>query len=178
MNQLFEFIPIILFFIAYKVYNIYVATGVVIAATLIQVIYSRLTGKTVSMMQWITLALIIVMGGATIYLHDEQFIKWKLSIIEWLFGVVFLGSQFIGEKPIVERLMSNALTLPHKIWRRLNLMWASFFIAVGFLNVYVMFNFNTDDWVSFKTFGVPGLMVVFILLQMAVIYKHIPETKE
>ena len=130
MNQLFEFIPIILFFIAYKLYNIYVATGVVIVATLIQVIYSRLTGKTVSMMQWITLGLIIVMGGATIYLHDEQFIKWKLSIVEWLFGLVFLGSQFIGEKPIVERLMSSALTLPDKIWRRLNLMWASFFIAV------------------------------------------------
>ena len=178
MNQFFEFIPIILFFIAYKLYNIYVATGVVIVATLIQVIYSRLTGKTVSMMQWITLGLIIVMGGATIYLHDEQFIKWKLSIVEWLFGLVFLGSQFIGEKPIVERLMSSALTLPDKIWRRLNLMWASFFIAVGFLNVYVMFNFNTDDWVSFKTFGVPGLMVIFILLQMAVIYKHLPEAKE
>lgn len=178
MNQLFEFIPIILFFIAYKLYNIYVATGVVIAATFIQVVYSRLMGKTVSMMQWITLGLIIVMGGATIYLHDEQFIKWKLSIVEWLFGVVFLGSQYIGEKPVVERLMSSALTLPNKVWRRLNLMWASFFIAVGFLNVYVMYNFNTDDWVSFKTFGVPVLMVVFILLQLAVIYKHIPETKE
>lgn len=178
MNQLFEFIPVILFFIAYKVYNIYIATAVVIAATILQVAYTWFKKRTVSRMQLTTLALIIVMGGATIYFHDEQFIKWKLSIIEWLFGLVFLGSQFIGKKPIVERMMSASLTLPAVIWKRLNLMWASFFISVGFINVYVMYNYSTDDWVTFKTFGVPGLMIIFILLQMALIYRHIPETKE
>lgn len=178
MNQLFEFFPIILFFIAYKLYNIYVATAVVIVATIVQVAYNWFKHKTVSVMQWITLALIIVMGSATLYLHDEQFIKWKLSIVEWLFGLVFLSSQFIGQKPIVERMMSGSLTLPAVIWKRLNMMWASFFISVGFINVYVMYNYNTDDWVTFKTFGVPGLMIVFILVQMALIYKHIPETKE
>lgn len=178
MNQLSEFIPIILFFIAYKFYNIYVATAVVIAATIVQVAYGWFKHRKVGTMQWITLVLIIVMGGATIYLRDEQFIKWKLSIIEWLFGLVFLGSQFIGEKPIVERMMSGSLTLPSAIWKRLNLMWSSFFLIVGFINVYVMYNYDTDDWVTFKTFGVPGLMVVFIVVQMAIIYKHIPETKE
>lgn len=178
MNQLSEFIPIILFFIAYKFYNIYVATAVVIVATIFQVAYGWFKHRKVGTMQWITLVLIIVMGGATIYLRDEQFIKWKLSIIEWLFGLVFLGSQFIGEKPIVERMMSGSLTLPSAIWKRLNLMWSSFFLIVGFINVYVMYNYDTDDWVTFKTFGVPGLMVVFIVVQMAIIYKHIPETKE
>jgi intracellular septation protein len=178
MNQFFEFFPILLFFLTYKFYDIYVATGVVIAATLVQVIYSRFRHKTVGTMQWVTLVLMIVMGSATIYLHDEQFIKWKLSIVEWLFGLVFLGSQFIGKKPVIERMLSGSLTLPAVIWKRLNLMWAIFFIGVGFINVYVMYNYTTDDWVTFKTFGVPGLMIMFILVQMALIYKHIPETKE
>lgn len=178
MNQLFEFFPIILFFIAFKFYDIYVATAVVIVATIIQVAYTWFKHRKVETMQWITLVLILVMGGATIYLQDEQFIKWKLSIIEWLFGLAFLGSQFVGKKPFVERMMSRSLTLPAQVWKRLNLMWASFFISVGFINVYVMYNFNTDDWVTFKTFGVPGLMVIFILVQMIFIYKYIPETEE
>lgn len=178
MNQFFEFFPILLFFIAYKFYDIYVATAVVIVATLLQVIYSWFKHKKVSTMQLITLVLMVVMGSATIYLHDEQFIKWKLSIVEWLFGLVFLGSQFIGKKPIVERMLSSSLTLPAIIWKRLNLMWAIFFISIGFINVYVMYNYTTDDWVTFKTFGVPGLMIMFILVQMGLIYKHIPETKE
>jgi intracellular septation protein len=178
MNQLIEFIPIILFFIAFKLYDIYVATGVVIVATIILVAYNWIRYRKVETMQWITLGLIIVMGGATILLHDEQFIKWKLSIIEWLFGLAFLGSQFIGKKPFVERMMSKSLTLPDLIWRRLNLMWGCFFILVGFVNVYVMYHFSTDEWVTFKTFGVPGLMVMFILLQMVFIYKYIDETEK
>lgn len=178
MKQLFDFFPIILFFIAFKLYDIYVATGVVIAATLIQVAFMWFKYRKVETMQWITLGLVTVMGGATILLHDEQFIKWKLSIIEWLFGIAFLGSQFIGDKPFVERMMSSSLSLPAPIWRRLNLMWACFFLAVGFINVYVMFNYTTEQWVYFKTFGVPGLMLVFIILQVAFIYKYLPETEK
>jgi intracellular septation protein len=178
MNQLFEFFPIVLFFIAFKLYDIYVATAVVIVATIIQVSYNWFRYRKVETMQWITLGLIIVMGGATILLHDELFIKWKLSIIEWLFGLAFLGSQFIGKKPIVERMMSKTLTLPDFVWRRLNIMWGIFFLSVGFINVYVMYNFSTDDWVTFKTFGVPGLMLIFILLQMVFLYKYLPETEK
>jgi intracellular septation protein len=178
MKQLFEFFPIILFFIAFKLYGIYVATGVVIVATLLQVAYTWFRHRKVETMQWITLGLIIVMGGATIVLHDEQFIKWKLSIIEWLFGLAFLGSQIIGKKPFVERMMSKSLTLPSSVWRRLNLMWGCFFMGVGFINVYVMFHYNTDQWVTFKTFGVPGLMLLFILLQMVFLYKYIDEPEK
>lgn len=178
MKQLFEFVPIILFFIAFKLYDIYVATAVVIVATIIQVAYNWIRYRKVETMQWITLGLIVVMGGATILLHDEQFIKWKLSIIEWLFGLAFLGSQFIGKKPFVERMMSSSLTLPPFVWRRLNLMWGCFFMSVGFINLYVMYHFNTDQWVTFKTFGVPGLMVVFILLQMVFLYKYIDEAEK
>lgn len=178
MKQLFEFIPIILFFIAFKLYDIYVATAVVIVATLIQVTITWFKYKKVETMQWITLGLILVMGGATLYLQDEQFIKWKLTIIEWLFGLAFLGSQFFGKKPFVERMMGASLELPSPVWKKLNLMWASFFISVGFINIYVMQNYTTDDWVTFKIFGVPGLMIIFIILQMIYIYKYIPETEE
>lgn len=178
MKQLFEFIPIILFFIAFKLYDIYVATAVVIVATLIQVAITWFKYKKVETMQWITLGLILVMGGATLYLQDEQFIKWKLTIIEWLFGLAFLGSQFFGKKPFVERMMGASLELPSPVWKKLNLMWATFFISVGFVNIYVMQNYTTDEWVTFKTFGVPGLMIIFIILQMFFIYKYIPETEE
>jgi len=178
MKQLLEFIPVILFFITYKVYDIYTATAVIIVATIIQVGISWFVNKKVETMQWITLGLIIIMGGATLYLQDEQFIKWKLTIIEWLFGLAFLGSQFFGKKTFVERMMGASIELPAPIWKRLNIAWALFFISVGGINIYVMKNFNTDDWVTFKTFGVPGLMLVFIVIQMLFIYKHIPEPEE
>jgi len=178
MKQLFEFFPIILFFIAYKFYDIYVATAVVMVATMLQVSYNWFKYRKVEAMQWITLGLIVVMGGATLYLQNEQFIKWKLSIIEWLFGAAFLGSQFVGKKPFVERMMSASITLPPSLWKRLNMLWAGFFIGVGFINLYVMYNYTTDDWVTFKTFGVPGLMVIFIVLQMIFLYKYVPETEE
>lgn len=178
MKQLIEFIPIVLFFIAYKLYDIYVATAVVIIATILQVSYTWIKHRKIESMQWITLGLVVVMGGATLYLQNEQFIKWKLSIIEWLFGVAFLGSRFIGKKTFVERMMSANLSLPDTIWKRLNTMWGGFFISVGFINLYVMYNFSTDDWVTFKTFGVPGLMVIFIVLQMLFLYKYVPETEE
>ncbi len=180
MKPLLEFFPIVLFFVAYKLYDIYVATGVVIAATVVQVCVYWLLYRKVETMQWVTLGLILVMGGATLYLQDEQFIKWKLTIIEWLFGSAFLVSQFVGDKTFIERMMGANLELPQRIWKRLNLSWSLFFIGVGFLNLYVMNNYSTDDWVSFKTFGVPGLMVLFIGVQMAFLYKHVPtpEAKE
>lgn len=177
MKPFLEFFPIVLFFIAYKLYDIYVATAVVIAATIIQVITYWLMYRKVETMQWITLGLIVVMGGATLYLQDEQFIKWKLTIIEWLFGAAFLASQFIGDKTFIERMMGANIELPITIWKRLNLSWALFFIGVGCLNLYVMANYNTDDWVSFKTFGVPGLMIIFIAVQMVFLYKYAPATE-
>jgi intracellular septation protein len=178
MKQLLEFFPILLFFIAYKAYDIYIATAVVIGATIIQVVIAWFKYRKVETMQWITLGLVIVFGGATIILHDEQYLKWKFSIIEWLFGVAFLSSHFIGEKTFIERMMASNLSLPATIWTRLNFSWATFFISVGFINVYVMYNYNTDDWVTFKTFIAPALMVVFMVVQMSFIYKYIPDTKE
>jgi intracellular septation protein len=178
MKQLFEFLPVLLFFAAFKLYDIYVATMVMMGATLIQVALDLILHRKVETMRWITLALVVVMGGATLYLHDVKYIKWKLSIIEWAFGVAFLGSQFIGEKPFVQRMMSGSLTLPPEIWKRLNLLWAGFFTSVGFVNLYVMYHYNDDQWVTFKTFGVPALMLIFIVLQMVFLYKYVPDTEE
>ncbi|MCF7970902.1 MAG: septation protein A [Methylococcaceae bacterium] len=176
MNKiLFDFFPIALFFIAYKNYDLYVATAVVIGATIVQVAYSWFKLRKVETMQWVTLGLMVVMGGATLYLQDEQFIKWKLTIIEWLFGAVLLGSQFIGKKTIMEKMMGANLELPKKAWSILNFAWALFFIGVGTVNIYVMFNYDTETWVDFKTFGVPALMAVFILLQLVFLYKYMPE---
>ena len=177
MKLFLEFFPIVIFFVVYKFYDIFYATGAVMIATLLQVSIYWLKYRKVETMQWITLGLIVVMGGATLYLQDEQFIKWKLSIIEWLFGGAFLASQFFGKKTFIERMMGANLELPKKIWTRLNLSWALFFTSIGFINLYVMANFSTDDWVSFKTFVVPGLMLVFILVQMAFLYRHIPGTE-
>jgi len=127
MKPLLEFFPIVLFFVAYKLYDIYIATAVVIAATVVQVISYWLLYRKVETMQWITLGLILVMGGATLYLQDEQFIKWKLTIIEWLFGGAFLVSQFVGKKTFIERMMGANLELPDRIWKRLNMSWSMFF---------------------------------------------------
>jgi len=176
MNKiLFDFFPIVLFFIAYKNYDLYVATAVVIGATFVQVLYSWFKLRKVETMQWVTLGLMVVMGGATLYLQDEQFIKWKLTIIEWLFGAVLLGSHFVGKKTIMEKMMGANLELPKKAWGVLNFAWALFFISVGAINIYVMFNYDTETWVDFKTFGVPVLMAGFILLQLIFLYKYMPE---
>jgi intracellular septation protein len=177
IKQLIEFFPILLFFIAFKLYDIYVATAVVIVATILQVAFSWFKYRKVETMQWITLGLVVVMGGLTLILHDEQFVKWKLSIIEWLFGAAFLGSQFFGKKTFIERMMSSQLTLPKNVWKTLNLCWAAFFISVGCLNVFVMFNFDTNDWVTFKTFIVPAMMGIFIVLQMIFLYKFLPDSE-
>jgi intracellular septation protein len=178
MKQLLEFFPILLFFIAFKFDGIYVATAVVMMATIIQVTFIWFRYRKVETMMWVTLGLVMVMGGATLYFQDDLFIKWKFSVIEWLFGSVFLFTQFFGKKPFIERMMSANMTLPDVVWRRLNLLWAGFFMSVGFLNVYVMFNFATDDWVYFKTFIAPGLMLAFIVLQMLYLYKYIPDPND
>lgn len=176
MNKiLFDFFPIALFFIAYKSYDLYVATAVVIVATMLQVIYNWFRHGKVETIQWVTLGLMVTMGGATLYLQDEQFIKWKLTIIEWLFGGILLGSHFIGKKTIIEKMMANNIALPKKIWSILNFAWALFFISVGAINIYIMFNYDTEIWVDFKTFGVPVLMLIFILLQAIFMYRFIPD---
>jgi intracellular septation protein len=154
MKFLADFFPILLFFVAYKVYDIYVATAVAIAASVLQVGAHWLRHRRVEKMHLITLALLVVFGGLTIILQDRAFIMWKPSIVNWLFAAVFLGSHFIGDKPLVERMMSHAIEVPPNIWIRLNQMWVLFFIAMGAANLYVAnLFFNVESQLLAATGG-------------------------
>jgi intracellular septation protein len=176
MKLLFDFFPILLFFITYKVFDIYTATAVAIVASILQVLVAWLKTRKFETMHLMTLVIIMVFGGLTLYLQDEQFIKWKPTVVNWLFGFVFLSSQWLGDKTMIERMMGGNLTLPSTIWRTLNLGWTLFFFLIGGVNYYVMSYFNTDTWVNFKMFGMLGLTFLFVLLQSFYLSRHLPES--
>jgi intracellular septation protein len=181
MKLLFEFLPILLFFIAYKAYDLYVATAVAIIASALQVSWLWLRHHRLERMPLITLGLLIVLGGATLLLGNETYIKWKPTVVNWLFAVMFLGSQFLGSKTFLERMMGGSMELPKAVWSRLNLAWASFFLAMGIANLLVAFNFDTNTWVNFKLFGMLGLTLAFVLgqaLYMARYMRNAPESAE
>ena len=175
MKLFVDFLPVVLFFVAYKLFDIYVATGVIIVATLLQVAYSWFTTRKVATMQLATLVIILVFGGLTLYLHDEQFIKWKPTVINWLFAAAFLATQLFGQKTAIEHMLGANMSLPRPIWRRLNLGWVLFFVAMGGANLYVMSHFDRDTWVNFKLFGMLGLTVLFIVLQTLYLSRYITE---
>lgn len=173
MKLLFDFFPIVLFFIIYKLYGIYAATGVLIVASILQVLYTWLKHKRIDGLVLITCAMAIALGSITIILKNEIFIKWKPSVIYWLLAAAFLFSQFIGNKPIVQRMLQDNMKLPKHIWFRLNLSWVIFFASMGLLNVYVVYNFSTDAWVNFKLLGILGLTILFVILQAIYLSKYI-----
>jgi len=173
MKFLFDFFPIILFFVAYKVYDIYVATLVAIAASLLQVGFYWFRHRRFESMHIVTLVTVLIMGGATLLLHDERFIKWKPTIINWLFAGAFLVSQFIGGRPIIARLMGTRISLPRAVWGRLNVMWTAFFVFLGATNLYVVYHYDTDTWVNFKLFGMMGLTLLFVIAQGFYLARHL-----
>jgi len=176
MKFLFDFLPVLLFFIAYKLFDIYTATGVAIVATLAQSGWLWITTRKVGTMQLTTLAIILVFGGLTLFLHDEQFIKWKPTVINWLFGGAFLLSQVVGRQTAIERLLGSNLTLPPLVWRRLNLAWTAFFFILGGINLYVMTYYDRDTWVNFKLFGMLGLTLLFVVAQSFYLSSFIKES--
>ena len=177
MKLFYDFLPIALFFITYKMYGIFIATGVAIAASIIQVGAYWLKFHRTETMQIITLISVLILGGITLFLHNALFIKWKPSIIYWAFGIVFISSQFFGKRNLIQRLMDNKVQLPQFAWNRLNISWAIFFIILGFVNLYVVYHFSTDTWVNFKLFGTLGLMVLFVILQSVYMSRYISEPK-
>ncbi|MDH3561503.1 MAG: septation protein A, partial [Gammaproteobacteria bacterium] len=162
MKFLFDLFPIILFFLTYKLYDIYVATAVAIAAAFVQTGLYWLKHRKFENMHLVTLAILIVFGGLTLVLRDPIFIKWKPTVVNWLFGAVFLGSRFIGKRTLVERMMSHAITVPGPVWVKLNWSWVAFFMGMGVLNLYVAYNYSEDTWVNFKLFGMMGLTIAFV----------------
>lgn len=174
MQLLFDFFPLLAFFIAYKFAGIFVATWVIIGAVVLQTILQWVMYRKVSQMALISAALVLVFGGLTLYIHDEAFIKWKVTVVYWLFAAGFLVSQFVGERPMIQRMMDSGITLERPVWLRLNTIWVAFFVFLGALNIYVVLNFSTDFWVKFKVFGVIGLMLVFIVAQVLWLSKRMP----
>jgi len=204
MKFLFDLLPIFLFFSAFKYYEshkeaaaellntlfsslgfasgflpsqspILVATLVVMVATALQIAYVRLRHGKVDAMLWISLILVTVFGGLTLVLHDETFIKWKPTLLDWLFTLVLLVSARFFNRNLIRAMMEKQVQLPEPLWRNLNYAWAAFFAFMGVLNLYIAFNFSTDIWVNFKLFGGIGLTLLFVLAQGIFLTKHMPQ---
>lgn len=207
MKFLFDFFPVLLFFISYKLAGhnadvaqafvnahlsgiisggtvtteqapIVLSTLVGILATMAQIGYLKLRGRKVDFVLWVSLCMFAFFGGLTIYFHDEDFIKWKLSIVYWFFALSLLSGQLIFKKNLMRKSMEQVIQLPDEIWQRVNLAWICFFAAMGALNWYVafvLFKGNTDAWVSFKAFGSTGIMFVFIVIQTIYLSKHMKD---
>ena len=207
MKLLFDFLPIILFFAAFKYAEahkawaasfatgqlgflvsggevgpseapVLLATVVVIAASLAQVAWLKLRGRKVDTMLWVSLGLVVVLGGATIYFHNETFIKWKPSVLYWAMGLSFWLSPLLFGKNLLRTLMGAQMQLPARVWHRLNFAWVAFFAAMGLLNLWVAYSFSTDIWVDFKLFGGIGLMLLFTLAQGLYLNRYLKDDAE
>ncbi|MGC7402681.1 septation protein A [Pandoraea pneumonica] len=175
MKFLFDLLPVILFFVAFKFAGIYVATGIAIAATIAQVIWMWVRHRKVEPMQWVSLGIIVVFGGATILFHNDTFIKWKPTALYWLFAVTLFVAELMFDKNLIRAMMEKQMALPENLWRSVNFSWALFFLAMGALNLVIAYQFTTDVWVNFKLFGGMGLMVVFIVVQSLWLAKYIKQ---
>lgn len=201
MKFLFDLLPVILFFAAYKLAGaqpeashalaaqwlgdgigltqapILIATAVAIVATFAQIAIVWGKHRKVDTMLWVSLAIIVVFGGATLFFHNPTFIKWKPTALYWLFGGVLLGSAVVLKRNLIRKMLEAQIQLPEDVWGRLNLAWAGFFIAMGLLNLYVAYSFSEEAWVNFKLFGGMGLMFAFVLGQGFYLSRYLEEEK-
>lgn len=176
MKFLFDLFPVILFFLAFKLYDIFIATAVAIAAAIAQIGWLWFRRRQVDKMMWVNFAIIVIFGGATLISQDETFIKWKPTVLYWLIAAVLVASHVIFKKNLIQAMLEKQMVLPLPIWSRLNWSWASFFLTMGCVNLYVAFSFPLDTWVSFKLFGATGLMLVFVIGQVMLLGKYLQET--
>jgi intracellular septation protein len=200
---LFDLFPVIIFFLAYKLGDahaegtrqllasvglpqpvgshekpgIYLATFTAIIASVGQIAWVKLSGRTVETMLWVSLGIIVVFGGATLWLHDESFIKWKPTVLYWIFAGAIFGAALFGRN-LIRSVMGEQMELPELAWSRLNLSWGSFFAVMGVVNLWVAYNFSTDDWVNFKLFGSMGLMLVFVIAQGMLISRYLDKEEK
>lgn len=178
MKIFFDLLPVLLFFIAYKLFDIFVATGVIIVACVVQLIAVKLITKRVEKMYIWTCLAVVLLGGLTLWLRDPVFIKWKPSVVNWGLGLAFLISQFVGEKSLVERMLGKALEMPTVKWKCLNFAWVLFFIVCGVLNIVIAYSWTESAWVNFKLFGLTGLSFAFVIGQMLLLRAHVKEPEE
>jgi intracellular septation protein len=173
-----DFFPIVLFFVAFKLWGIYVATGVAIVATIAQIAWLKFAHGKVEPMQWLSLGIIVVFGGATILAHDETFIKWKPTVLYWLMGGTLAIGTLFFRKNLLKSLMRAQLELPDAAWRAMNWSWVGFFALMGVLNLWVAYNFDTNAWVNFKLFGGLGLMALFVVAQALYLGRFMKDGKQ
>jgi intracellular septation protein len=173
MKFLFDLFPVILFFIAFKIWGIYAATAVAIVASFVQIGWVWLRHRKVDKMLWMSLVVIVVFGGATLALHDETFIKWKPTVLYWLFCATLLVGALGFRKNLIKSMMKEQITLPEPAWNKLLASWIGFFAMMGVANLYVAFNYSTDVWVNFKLFGGMGLMLIFVIMQALMLSKYV-----
>ncbi|HEJ6939455.1 septation protein A [Serratia marcescens] len=178
MKQFLDFLPLIVFFAFYKLYDIYVASGALIVATALALVFTWVKYRKIEKMTLITFLMVLVFGTLTLVFHNDLFIKWKVTVIYALFALALLISQWVLKKPLVQRMLGKELTLPDKVWSNLNLAWAIFFLACGLANIYVAFWLPQSVWVNFKVFGLTVLTLVFTLLSGIYIYRHMPEEQK
>ncbi|HEJ9093857.1 TPA: septation protein A [Serratia odorifera] len=178
MKQFLDFLPLIVFFAFYKLYDIYVASGALIVATALALVFTWVKYRKVEKMTLITFVMVAVFGTLTLVFHNDLFIKWKVTVIYALFALALLVSQLVLKKPLIQRMLGKELTLPQGVWNSLNLAWALFFLACGLANIYVAFWLPQSVWVNFKVFGLTALTLVFTLLSGVYIYKHMPEEQK
>ena len=189
MKQFIDFIPLILFFIVYKLDprsvelagqtfelgGIFSATAVLIISSVVVYGTLFLLQRKLEKGQWLTLLACLVFGGMTLAFHSETFLKWKAPVVNWLFALAFAGSHFIGDKVLIKRMMGHALSLPDAIWTRLNVAWIGFFLFCGAANLFVAFTYQSI-WVDFKVFGSLGMTVLFLIAQGIYLSRHLHDT--
>jgi intracellular septation protein len=179
MNKfLFDLFPVILFFIAFKFFGIFTATAVAIAATIAQIIYSKIRHGKVEKMLLVSGAVIGILGGVTLLLHDKTYIMWKPTVLYWILAATLIISNLFFKKNFIQQMMTKMIDAPTSIWNKLNLAWAIFLVLLGFLNLYVAFNYSENAWVNFKLFGVTSIMFIFIIGQTMALKKYLIEPVE
>src|SRR5689334_8824697 len=174
MKFLFDFFPVILFFVAFKFFGIYVATGVAIVASFVQLGWAWFRHRKIEPMLWVSLAVIVVFGGATLLLHDETFIKWKPTVLYWLFGVILASGRLFFRRNLLGTLMKD-LALPDLIWARVTWVWVAFLVGMGCANLYVASHYPTAVWVNFKVWGGMALFFLLAIGTVASVARYLPE---
>lgn len=177
---LFDLFPLVLFFLAFRFSDIYTATGVAMAASVLQILWLKLTRKVIETSHWINLAVIVIFGGATLFFQNDVFIRWKPTVLYWIFALVLLGGRYLMHRNLMQKFMGTHLVLPGHVWDKLNLVWALFFIITGLVNLYVAFSghFTESQWVNFKAFGLLGLMLVFVVTQSLWLGRYLQDSSD
>jgi intracellular septation protein len=178
MKLLFDLFPVILFFAAFKIKGIFVATAVAIVACVLQIGWMLIRRKKVEPMMWASLGIVAVFGGATLILHNETYIKWKPSILYFLMGSIIVAGQLFFKKNPMKAILGKQMTLPDKSWGVVNMSWGIFFAVLAFVNLFVAYTFSTDTWVNFKLFGIMGCIFVFAIVQSLILGAKEKKEKE